>query len=50
VFPSRAVQILDSQDGRVLMVNGQHLKPIMTHDVDPCLIESINLVDPVYYD
>jgi len=32
------------------MVNRQHLKPIVTHDIDPGLIESINLVDAVYYD
>ena len=41
---------MDPQDGRVLMVNGQHLKSVVTHDIDPGLIESINLVDPVYYD
>jgi len=50
VFPSGTVQIMDPQDGRVLMVNGQCLKPVVTHDIDPGLIESINLVDPVYYD
>ena len=50
VFPSGTVQILDRQDGRVLMVNGQRLKPIVTHDLDPSLIESINSVDPVYCD
>jgi len=50
VFSSGVVQILDLQDGRVLMVNGQILKPIVTHDIDPSLIESINLVGPVYYD
>ena len=50
VFPSAAVRILDPQDGRVLMVNGQLLKPTVTHDIKPSLIESINLVDPIYYD
>ena len=50
VFAFGAVQIMDPQDGRVLMVNGQCLKPIMTYDIDPSLIESINLVDPIYYD
>ena len=50
VFPSGAVRILDPQDGRVLMVNGQCLKPVVTHDINPCLIESLSLVDPVYYD
>jgi len=50
VFPSEAVQIIDPQDGRVLVVNSQRLKPVVTYDVDPGLIESINLVDPVYYD
>jgi len=46
VFPSGAVQILDS---RVLMVNVQCLKSIVTHDIEPSLIESINLVDPACY-
>jgi len=41
---------MDPQDGRVLMVNGQHLKPVVAYDIDPGLIESINLIDPVYYD
>ena len=50
VFPFGVVQILDPQDGRVLMVNCQRLKPVVTHDLDPGLIESINLVDPVYCD
>ena len=50
MFPSGAVQILDIQDGRILMVNGQRLKPVVTYDIDPDLIESINLIDPVYYD
>ena len=50
VFPSRAVQILDPQDGRVLMFNSQLLKPIVTNELAPGLIESINLVDPVYHD
>ena len=47
---SEAVQILDPQDGRILMVNGQRLKLVVTHDINPGLIESINLVNPVYYD
>ena len=50
VFPSGAVQILDPQCGGILMVNGQRLKPVVTYDIDPGLIESINLVDHVYYD
>ena len=50
VFPSRAVQIMDPQDRRVLMVNGQRLKSVMTYDINPGLIEFINLVDPSYYD
>ena len=50
MFPSEAVQILDPQDGRVLMVNGQRLKPVVTNELTPGLIESLNLVDPVYYD
>jgi len=50
VFPFGAVQIMDPQDGRVFMVNGQLLKPVVSHNIDPGLIESINLVDPVYYD
>jgi len=50
VFPSRAVQILDPQDGRVLIVNDQCLKPIMTNDIELDLIEFINLVELVYYD
>jgi len=48
VFSSGAVQILDPQDSRIL--NGQRLKPVVTHDINPGLIESINLVDLVYYD
>ena len=35
--------MLDPQDG-------QRLKLVVTHDIEPSLIESINLVDPVYYD
>jgi len=45
VFPSRPIKILNPHDGRILIINGQHLKP-----VEPDLIESINLLDPVYYD
>jgi len=41
---------MDPQDGRVVMVNGQRLKPVVIHDIVPHLIESINLIDPVYYD
>jgi len=50
VFHSRAIQILNPQDGGVLIVSGQHLKPIATNDSEPSLIEFINLVDPIYYD
>jgi len=50
VFPSGAVQILDPQDGRVLVVNGQHWKLVVTNEIAPGLIESINLVDPIYND
>ena len=50
VFPSGTVQIMDPQDGAVLIVNGQRLNPVVTHDIDPGLIESINLVDHVCYD
>jgi len=50
VFPSREVKILDPQDGHVLTVNDQRLKPIVTNEVKHDLIESINLVDSVYYD
>jgi len=50
VFPSRTVQILDPQDGWILIVSGQRLKPIVTHDHDHGLIKSINLLDPTYYD
>jgi len=32
------------------MVNSQHLRPVVTHDIESSLIESINLVDLVYYD
>ena len=41
---------MDPKDGRVLMVNDQRLKHVVTHDLDPGLIESINLVNPVYCD
>lgn len=50
VLSSGAVQILDPQNGWVLIVNGQHLKSILIHDIDTAFIESINLADPVYYD
>lgn len=50
MFASQAVQILDPQDCRVLMVNGEHLKPIVINDIEPILIESINLVDLFYCD
>jgi len=50
VFPSGAIKILDPQDGCILTVNGQHLKLVVTNEIEPGLIESINLVDPVYYD
>jgi len=49
VFSSGAIQISDPQDGHVLSVNGQCLKPIVTNEMEPSLIESINLVDLVYY-
>jgi len=49
VFSSGAAKILDPQDGRVSMVNGQCLKPIVTNDVALSLIESINLVDPLFF-
>ena len=32
------------------MVNDQHLKPVVTYDIDPGLIEFTNLIDPIYYD
>jgi len=41
---------LDPQDGRILIVNCQRLKPVVTNKIESGLIESINLVDPVYYD
>ena len=50
VFPSGAVHVLHPQDGRALIVNGERLKPIMAHDIEPGSIESINLVDSVYHD
>ena len=50
VFPSVAIKILDPQDGRILTVNGQWLKAVVTNEIQPGLIGSINLVDPVYYD
>jgi len=46
-FPSRAVQILNPQDGRVLMVNDQRLKLVVTNEIAPGLIDSINLVNPI---
>jgi len=49
LFNFGVVRISDPQDGQVLMVNGQYLKPVVTHDIAPDLI-SINLADPVYYD
>jgi len=50
VFPFGTVKILDPQDGRSLMVNGQRLKPVVITEIEPGLHESINLVDPLYYD
>jgi len=50
VFSSGTVQILDPQNGRVLMVNGQRLKLVVTNEIALSLIESINLVNPVYHD
>jgi len=50
VFLSEVVQILDPQDSQVLMVNDQCLKLVVTNDIGPSLIESFNLVDPIYYD
>jgi len=32
------------------MVNAQHLKLVVTHDIELSLITSINLIVPVYYD
>ena len=48
--PSGAVPFLDPQDSRVLMVDGQCLKPVVTNEIAPGLIESINLLDLVYHD
>jgi len=50
VFTSGAIQILDPQDGRVLIVNGQGLKSGVTNEIALGLIEPNNLVDPVYHD
>ena len=50
VFPCGTIKILDPQDGRILTVNGQWLKAVVTNEIQPGLIGSINLVDPVYYD
>ena len=50
MFPSEAIKILDPQDGLIFTVNGQRLKLIVTNEIELGLIESINLVDPVYCD
>jgi len=50
VFPSETVEILYPRHVRVPTVNGQRLKPGVTNGIEPSLIESIYLVDPVYYD
>ena len=49
-FPYAAIKILDPQDDRILTVKNQCLKPIMTNEIELGIIESINLVDSVYYD
>ena len=45
-----AIKILDPQDGCIFIVNDQWLKRIVINEIEPCLIQSINLVDLVYYD
>jgi len=50
VFPSAAIEILDPQDGHILTINGQRFKRVVTDEIEPGLIESVNLVDPVYCD
>ena len=50
VFPSEAVKITGPEDGCVLTINGERLKPIVINEIELDLIESINLVDAVYYD
>jgi len=50
VFPSEATKILDPQDGSIFTINGQRLKPVVTNEIEPGLIESNNLVDLVYCD
>jgi len=34
----------------VLTVNGQHLKCIVTNEIEPDLIKSVNLEHPIYCD
>ena len=50
MFPFRAMKILDTRDGCILTTNSQHLKPVATNEIEPGMIESINLGDLVYYD
>lgn len=49
VFPFGVAKFLDPQDDRVLTVDDQCLKPVVTNKIDHGLIDSINLVGPVYY-
>ena len=41
---------MNPQDGQVVMVNGERLKAVMTHNIEFGLIDCLNLVDPVYHD
>ena len=50
VFPHGAVEIQNLSDGRVLNINGQRLKPYIECVADGQLIESLDLMDPIYRD
>ena len=48
VFPHGAVEIKDPKQGNIFKVNGHRLKPYRDEIKDGELVESIDLVEPVY--
>lgn len=48
VLPRGAVEIHNPRDGSTFKINGQRLKPYGGGIEDGVVVESINLVDPVY--
>ena len=48
VFPHGAVELKDPKRGNIFKVNGQRLKPYIDGIKDGELIETVDLVEPIF--